>query len=64
MEYFRLTLYSTLIVVALGGWCDNKQTAGQELVSAYNRLSSVTTIRISKTSDFLNYYFKSKGKNN
>jgi len=52
MKYFRLTLYSTLIVVALGGWCDNKQTAGQDLVSAYNRLSSVTTIRISKTLDF------------
>ncbi|XP_023341267.1 lipase 3 [Eurytemora carolleeae] len=40
MKYFRLTLYSTLIVVALGGWCDNKQTAGQDLVSAYNRFPS------------------------
>ncbi|XP_023329827.1 gastric triacylglycerol lipase isoform X2 [Eurytemora carolleeae] len=38
MALYLLMIYSSFLVGVNGGWCDNKNTAGQDLVSAYSRL--------------------------
>ena len=37
MALYLLMIYSSFLVGVNGGWCDNKNTAGQDLVSAYSR---------------------------